>query len=147
MSGSTNKPVNSKKGGRLLPLFFIFILVLFLTLPVLAQSQSEVGYLIIDHTKTPWGHRFYKTFTEVWKPPQGINGYVIIIKEEKPSFKQSWIVVTVGDNIYNKPVYAKLLKPTTSNFDMQRYTVSASKRVLKFLLSDFLRVKSLENQM
>lgn len=144
MSRFTKSLLKLRKGG-LAPLFFICFIVLIFYLP--AKPQSEVGYLIVDHTKTPWGHRFYKTFTEVWKPPKGIDGYFIIIKEEKPSFKQSWIVVSVGDNIYNRIVYVKLLKPTTADFDMQRYAVSAAKRVLEFLLSDFLRIKSLENQM
>lgn len=112
-----------------------------------ACAQSEVGYLIVDQTKTPWGHRFYRTFTELWKSPYGIDSYFIIIREEKPSFKQSWVVVSVGDNIFNRVVYTRLIKPTTADFDMQRYAISAAKHVLKFLLSDYLKVRSLEKQM
>jgi len=109
-----------------------------------AQPIEDVPYLIVDRTKTPWGHKFFKTFVEFWKAPQGITGYTIKIKEEKVSFKQSWIVVEVGDNIYYRRVFVKLLKPTTSDMDMQRYALMAAKRVLKYLLSDYLRFKTYE---
>jgi len=113
----------------------------------MAQPYEDLSYLIIDKTKTPWGHRFYKTFSELWKAPTGIKGYFIVIGEKKPSFKQSWIYVQVGDNIYMRIVYLKLLKPTTSNFEMQKYTLTAAKRTLRFLLTDFERIKILEEKM
>ncbi len=112
-----------------------------------AQSFFDIPYLIVDKTKTPWGHRFYKTFSEIWKAPSGISGYFIIVEEKKPTFRQSWIYVKVGDNIYMKPVYVNILKPTTSDFDMQKYAVEAAKRTIRFLLIDFERIKSLENKM
>ncbi len=144
MSRFTNRNSKKSRGSCWLPLFLVFLLF-FSSLPVFAQS--DVGYLIVDQTKTPWGHRFYRTFTEIWKPPKGIDGYFIFVKEEKPTFKQSWIVILVGDNIYKRKVFVALLKPTTSNFDMQKYAVAASKRILRFLLTDYLRFKMYENTM
>jgi len=141
--------VRIKRKGGVAPFLFILfsLFVLFsFSLPSFgSSSNSDIDYLIIDKTKTPWGHKFYKTFSEVWKPPKGIDGYFIIIEEKKPSFRQSWIYIKVGDNIYMRIVYYSMLKPTTSNFDMQRQAVVASKRVLKYLLTDFLKFKA-ENE-
>jgi len=113
-----------------------------------SHTQSlDISYLIVDKTKTPWGHKFYETFSRLWKPPSGIKGYFIIVEEKKPSVRQSWIYVEVGDNIYMKPVYVKLLKPTTSDLDMQRYAIHAAKLTLKFLLTDFQKIKLMEEKM
>ena len=125
-------------------LLFLLTIVAF---PVYSYCQSEVGYLIIDNTKTPWGHRFYAVFSQIWKPPEGISDYYIEIDEVKPTRKQSWIVVKVGDKIYMKPVYAKLLHPTTSDFDMGRYAVDAAKKVLVFLLTDYQKIKQMEKEL
>ncbi|WP_457677638.1 CsgE family curli-type amyloid fiber assembly protein [Thermovibrio sp.] len=129
----------------LLGLFFYF-LPLF-SLPAKGEAIYDLNYLIIDRTKTPWGHKFARTFQEIWEPPKGLKGYFITIGERKVSFKQSWIYVKVGDNIFNYEVYTSLLKPTTSDFDMQVKALKASKRVLMFLLKNYFRLKSLENEL
>ena len=128
-------------------MFILFVVLGVLYQSAYSQSFIDIPYLIVDRTKTPWGHRFYRTFSEIWKPPLGIKGYFIIIEEKKPTFRQSWIYVEVGDNIYMKPVYVNILKPTTSDFDMQRYAVAAAKRTIRFLLTDFEKMKSLEEKM
>jgi len=110
-----------------------------------SQEGKDISFLIIDKTKTPWGHKFFKTFSQLWKSPGGIEGYSIVIEEKKPSFRQSWIYVSVGDNIYFQVVYVTLLKPTTSEYDMQKYAVAASRKVLRYLLSDFMKLKA-ENE-
>ncbi|WP_456456238.1 CsgE family curli-type amyloid fiber assembly protein [Thermovibrio sp.] len=124
---------------------YILFLILFLGLTLEGYSQVyDIPYLLIDNTKTPWGHKFFRTFSEIWKPPIGIEGYYITIGEDKISFKQSWVYVSVGDNIYNYRVFYSLLKPTMSDLDMQRKALAAAKRALTFLLKDYLRLKSYE---
>jgi len=124
--------------GFILSLFFIFFF------SISYAQVDDVGYLLVDKTKTPWGHKFFKVFSEIWNPPKGITGYFVIIEEKRPSNRQSWLYVEVGDNIFNTLVYVTILKPTTSDFDMQRYAVEASKNILKFLLSNFLQEKESE---
>ncbi len=124
---------------------YILFFILFLGLTLEGYSQVyDIPYLLIDNTKTPWGHKFFRTFSEIWKPPIGIEGYYITIGEDKISFKQSWVYVSVGDNIYNYRVFYSLLKPTMSDLDMQRKALAAAKRALTFLLKDYLRLKSYE---
>lgn len=111
------------------------------------NNSYDIGYLLVDKTKTPWGHKFFQEFSLLWKPPKGIKGYFVYVTEEKPSTRQSWIVVKVGDNIYMKPVYVKLMRPTVSDFDMQRYALQAAKNVLRYLLTDFEKLKLMEERM
>ncbi len=123
----------------------LLIFLLFFALTLKGYSQVyDIPYLLIDNTKTPWGHKFFRTFSEIWKPPLGIEGYYITIGEDRISFKQSWVYVSVGDNIYNYRVFYSLLKPTMSDLDMQRKALIAAKRTLMFLLKDYLRLKSYE---
>ena len=119
--------------------------MLLLTVP--SYAQGDISYLVVDKAKTPWGHKFYKTFIELWKPPEGIEGYFIIVEERKPSVRQSWLYVRVGDNIYMRTVYATLLKPTTGTLDMQRNALTAVKKVMRFLLKDFPRLKMEEEEL
>lgn len=141
--------------GWIVRLSFLCLVSLFFLFNLIIQGQAvaqdlknyDVGYLIVDRTKTPWGHKFFQVFSLLWKPPQGIKGYFIYVTEEKPSTRQSWIVVKVGDNIYMRPVYVKLMKPTVSDFDMQRYALQAAKNVLRYLLTDFERLKLMEEKM
>lgn len=130
---------------------FFIILTLLLTyidaVSFSANNYLDINYLLVDKTKTPWGHKFFQVFSEAWKPPKGIKGYFIYIEEEKPSIRQSWIVVKVGDNIYMKPVYVRLMRPTVSDFDMQRYVLQAARNVLKYLLTDFEMLKLMEEKM
>jgi len=133
------------RGRVVLVTTLLFLFALFL--PVPSYSQDEISYLIIDKTKTPWGHLFYKKFSEIWQPIEGIPYYLIIIGEEKPSRRSSWVYVRVGDNIYNYEVFKFLMKPTTNDSELTRYAIMASKRVLKFLLTDYLRIKELEKRL
>ena len=136
-----------------LSVFLLFLCILLSEKSVLAQelenynNNYDIGYLLVDKTKTPWGHKFFQEFSLIWKPPKGIKGYFIYVTEEKPSTRQSWIVVKVGDNIYMKPVYVKLMKPTVSDFDIQRYALQAARNVLRYLLTDFERLKLMEEKM
>jgi len=115
--------------------------------PCKGEEIYDIDYLLVDKTKTPWGHKFFKTFQELWKPPQGLKGYFITVGERKVSVRQSWVYVKVGDNIFNYEVYTSLLKPTMGEIDMQKKALTAARRTLMFLLKNYYRLKLLEKEL
>ena len=116
-------------------------------IPVCSETYLDIDYLIVDNTRTPWGHKFAKIFQEIWKSPSGIKGYFIEIGEEKVSVRQSWLYIKVGDTIFKYKVYEILLKPTMSDSDMERLAMIAAKKSLKFLLEKYIVLKSYENEL
>ncbi len=136
---------------RVIPSFLSLLIFFFLFSLSLHQSGAaevyDIDYYIVDKTKTPWGHKFYRTYQEIWEAPKGIKGYFIIIGERKVSFRQSWVYVKVGDNIFNYEVYTSLLKPTMGEMDMQSKALEAVKKTLSFLLRNYFRLKSLEKEL
>jgi hypothetical protein len=125
-------------------------IIVFLSLFFLFRSSSfasDIEFLIVDKTRTPWGHKFYRTFQEIWQPPVGIEEYFITIGEEKVSTRQSWIYVKIGDNIFNYKVFETLLKPTMGDFDMQRLALKAARKSLNFLLKKYIIIKRYENEL
>jgi len=118
-----------------------------ISLPVRSETYQDIDYLIVDNTRTPWGHKFAKIFQEIWKSPSGIKGYFIEIGEERVSIRQSWLYIKVGDTIFKYKIYEVLLKPTMSDSDMERLAIIAAKKSLKFLLEKYIILKSYENEL
>lgn len=126
----------------------IFIATLHLLfLPAYSETYQDIDYLIVDNTKTPWGHKFARIFQEIWKSPLGIKGYFIEIGEERVSVRQSWLYIKVGDTIFKYKVYEVLLKPTMSDSDMERLAILAAKKSLEFLLKKYFLIKNYEREL
>jgi len=110
------------------------------------NSDEGIPYLIIDETRSPWGHEFYRVFSQLWKSPRGVPTYYIYVKEKRisSSLKQSWIYVEIGNNIVNRTVFVSLVRPASG--EIERKALKAIKSSYMFLLKDYYKLYNLTKQ-
>ena len=83
--------------------------------------------LVINHTITPIGHRFYKDFMAIWTAPKAIKDYTIVITER---FNPQWgsiVWITIDNNmLFTRSLSAR-------NVQMDELVSQATRRVKQYL--------------
>ena len=108
-------------GGTLIALIFTYH-------PSLASNDIEVDGLIIDQTRSKFGHDFYQTFNNLWEDLPGIKDYNIIMVEDQSDPKSgTWISIEINTVV----VFRSLLKPNSDSIeDSVKEAIEFSKEFL-----------------
>lgn len=103
------------------------LVVAFAYSTIWAEKDIEIESLIIDQTRTKFGHDFYQSFNLFWEPPPGIESYNILIDEQAEPRLGSWIAVEVNTVL----VYRALLKPNPEDIEVKaKEAIEVSKEFL-----------------
>lgn len=75
----------------------------------LAKDDFEIDALVFNETRTPFGREFFRKFSELWQPPQGVGGYWITIRETLTPGRQTLLSISLN----NRELFQRYLVPRT----------------------------------
>jgi hypothetical protein len=106
MKYKISKNISSTNLHIVLSYLAITLLVLFSVSTIAFAKDSQKTYdellsegLLLNHTITPIGQRFYKDFVANWSAPKDLKDYTIVITER---FNPQWgsiVWISVDDNV------------------------------------------------
>ena len=72
-----------------------------------ASKDVEINGLIIDQTRSKFGHYFYQNFSDAWEDLTNVVEYNIVIEDQADPRLGVWISVEINSIL----VYKSILKP------------------------------------